>query len=155
MSLYEAPGKILGHPTELETFMETMDIDGNRNPTTEERETIQPWVDNILVMTCTALMTVTIGIIFVLLAKHFKMKALDSGIGLSTLPPPPIEALNLTAAAMVSALIAPNPEIGTKVTCSYPVAVVWQNILGYLVLIYAITSTINAACYICYMILTM
>ena len=147
VSLYEVPGKILGHPTELKTFMETMDIDGNRIPTPEEREAIQPlpftiprWVNNILVMTCTALTTVTIGIIFVLLAKHFKMKALVSGIALSTLPPPPVEALNLTAAAMASALIAPNPEIGTKVICSCPVAVIWQNILGYLVLIYAIAQ---------------
>ena len=127
--------------------METMDIDGNRIPTPEEREAIQPlpftiprWVNNILVMTCTALTSVTIGIIFVLLAKHFKMKALVSGISLSSLPLPPVEALNLTAAAMASALIAPNPEIGTKVICSYPVAVVWQNILGYLVLIYAIAQ---------------
>ena len=132
VSLYEVPGKILGHPTELETFMETMDIDGNRIPTHEEREAIQPlpftiprWLNNILVMTCTALTTVTIGIIFVLLAKH--LKALFSGIALSTLPPPPVEALNLTAAAMASALIAQNPEIGTKVICSYPVAVVWQT----------------------------
>ena len=147
VSLYEAPENILGHPIKLETFMETMDIDGNRIPTPEEREVVQPlpftiprWVNNILVMTCTALTTVTIGIIFVLLAKHFKMKALVSGIALSTLPPPPVEALNLTAAAMASALIAPNLEIGTKVICFYPVAVVWQNILGYLVLIYAIAQ---------------
>ena len=147
VSLYEVPGKILGHPIELETFMETMDIDGNRIPTPEEREAIQPlpftiprWVNNILVMTCTALTTLTIRIIFVLLAKHFKMKTLVSGIALSTLPPPPVEALNLTVTAMASALLAPNPEIGTKVICSYPVAVVWQNILGYLVLIYAIAQ---------------
>ena len=83
VSLYEAPGKILGHPTELEVFMETMDVDGNRIPTPEEREAIQPlpftiprWVNNIMVMTCKALTTVTIGIIFILLSKHFKMKAL-------------------------------------------------------------------------------
>ena len=79
--------------------METMDIGGSRIPTPEEREAVQPlpftiprWVNNILVMTCTALTTVTIGIIFVLLAKHFKMKALVSGIALSTLPPPTVEA---------------------------------------------------------------
>ena len=29
---------------------------------------------------------------------------------------------------------------GTKVVCAYPVAVIWQNILGYLVLTYAITQ---------------
>ena len=77
VSPYEVQGKILEHPTELETFMETMDINGSRIPTSEEREAIQPlpftiprWVNNILVMTCTALTAVTIGIIFVLLAKH-------------------------------------------------------------------------------------
>ena len=53
--------------------------------------------------------------------------------------PPPVEAVNLTA-AMMSAMIAPDPAIGTKVVCAYPVAVIWQNILGYLVLAYAITQ---------------
>ena len=33
-----------------------------------------------------------------------------------------------------------SPAIGTKVVCAYPVAVIWQNILGYLVLAYAITQ---------------
>ena len=37
-------------------------------------------------------------------------------------------------------MIAPDPAIGTKVVCAYPVAVIWQNILGYLVLAYAITQ---------------
>ena len=44
---------------------------------------------------------------------------------------------NFTAAVIASALVAPNPAIGTKVVCAYPVAVIWQNILGYLVLAYA------------------
>ena len=35
---------------------------------------------------------------------------------------------------------SPDPAIGTKVVCAYPVAVIWQNILGYLVLAYAITQ---------------
>ena len=51
---------------------------------------------------------------------------------------PPVEAVNLTV-AMMSAMIALDPAIGTKVVCAYPVAVIWQNILGYLVLAYAIT----------------
>ena len=53
-------------------------------PTVEEREAEQPmqkimprWLYNILVMTCTAMTTVLMVIILVLLAKHFKMKALD------------------------------------------------------------------------------
>ena len=41
---------------------------------------------------------------------------------------------------MASALVASDPAIGTKVVCAYPVAVIWQNILGYLVLAYAITQ---------------
>ena len=77
-------------------------------------------------------------IILVLLAKHFKMKALVSMLAIQTVPPP-AEAVNLTA-AMMSAMIAPDPAIGTKVVCAYPVAVIWQNILGYLVLVYAITQ---------------
>ena len=40
----------------------------------------------------------------------------------------------------MSDMIAPDPAIGTKVVCAYPVAVIWQNILGYLVLPYAITQ---------------
>ena len=42
--------------------------------------------------------------------------------------------------AIVSALVAPNPAIGTKVVCAFPVPVIWQNILGYLVLTYAIAQ---------------
>ena len=53
--------------------------------------------------------------------------------------PPPVEAVNFTA-AMMSAMIAPDPAIGTKVVCAYSLAVIWQNILGYLVLAYAITQ---------------
>ena len=89
-------------------------------------------------MTCTAMTTVLMIIILVLLAKHFKMKALVSMLAIQTVPPP-VEAVNLIA-AMMSAMIAPDPAIGTKVVCAYPVAVIWQNILGYLVLAYAITQ---------------
>ena len=65
----------------------------------------------------------------------------DEGFGfyVPQIVPPPVEAVNLTA-AMMSAMIAPDPAIGTKVVCAYPVAVIWENILGYLVLAYAITQ---------------
>ena len=79
--------------------------------------------------------TVLMIVILVLLAKHFKMKALVSMLAISSLPPP-IEVANFTAAVIASALVAPNPAIGTKLVCAYPVAVIWQNILGYLVLAY-------------------
>ena len=58
--------------------------------------------------------------------------------------PPPAEAANFTAAVIVSTLVAPNPAIGTKVVCAYPVAVIWQNIPGYLVLAYAIAQYFRA-----------
>ena len=96
------------------------------------------WLNNILVMTCTAMTTVLMVIILVFLEKHFKMKALVSMLAIQTVPPP-VKAVNLTA-TMMSAMIAPDPAIGTKVMCAYPVAVIWQNILGYLVLAYAITQ---------------
>ena len=122
-----------------------MGTDGQKIPTVEEREASQPmqkimprWLNNVLVMTCTAVTTVLMIIILVLLAKHFKIKALVSMLAIQTVPPP-VEAVNLTA-AMMSAMIAPDPAIGTKVVCAYPVAVIWQNILGYLVLAYAITQ---------------
>ena len=67
------------------------------------------------------------------------MKALVSMLAISSLPPP-IEVENFTAAVIASALVASNPVIGTKVVYAYPVAVIWQNILGYLVLTYAITQ---------------
>ena len=60
-------------------------------------------------------------------------------LAISSLPPP-AEAANFTAAAIASALAAPNQAIRTKVVCAYPVAVIWQNILGYLVLAYAIAQ---------------
>ena len=88
-------------------------------------------------MTCTAMTTVLMIVILILLAKHFKMKALMSMLAISSLPLP-VEVVNFTAAAIASALVAPNPAIGTKVVCLYPVAEIWQNILRYLVLAYAI-----------------
>ena len=144
VDLYDPKIGKLDQPVDLEKFMETMGTDGQKMPTDEEREAEQPmqrimprWLNNILVMTCTAMTTVLMIIILVLLAKHFKMKALVSMIAIQTVPPP-AEAVNLTA-AMMSAMIAPDPAIGTKVVCAYPVAVIWQHILGYLVLAYAIT----------------
>ena len=129
----------MDQPVDLERFMEIMGTDGQKIPTVEEREAKQPmqkkmprWLNNVLVMTCTAMTTVLMIIILVLLAKHFKMLAIQTVL-------PPVEAVNLTA-AMMSAMIAPGPTIGTKVVCAYPVAVIWQNILGYLVLAYAFTQ---------------
>ena len=97
------------------------------------------WLNNVLVMTCTAMTTVLMIVILVLLAKHFKMKALVFMLAISSLPPP-AEAANFTAVAIASVLVAPHPAIGTKIVCAYPVAVIWQNILGYLVLAYAIVQ---------------
>ena len=91
-------------------------------------------------MTCTAMSTVLMIVILILLAKHFKMKALVSMLTISSFPPV-AEAANFTAAVIAPALVAPNPAIGTKVVCAYPVAVIWQNILGYLVLAYAIAQS--------------
>ena len=120
-----------------------MGTDGQRIPTIEEREASQPmqnimprWLNNVLVMTCTAMTTVLI-VILILLAKLFKMKALTSLLAISSLPLL-AEAANFTAAVIASALVAPNPAMGTKVVCAYPVAVIWQKILGYLELAYAI-----------------
>ena len=145
VELYDLQIGKLDQPMDLERFMETMDTNGQKISTVEEREAEQPmqkimprWLNNVLVMTCTVMTTVLMIIILVLLAKHFKMKALVSILAIQTVPPP-AEAVNLTA-AMMSAMIAPDPAIGTKVVCAYPVAVIWQNILGYLVLIYAITQ---------------
>ena len=145
VDLYDLQIGKLDQPVDLEKFMETMGTDGQKMSTIEERGAEQPmqkimprWLNNIFVMTCTAMTTVLMVIILVLLAKHFKMKALVSMLAIQTVPPP-VEAVNLTA-AMMSAMIAPDPAIGTKVVCAYPVAVIWQNILGYLVLAYAITQ---------------
>ena len=145
VDLYDPQIGKLDQPVDLERFLKTMGTDGKKIPTVEEREARQPmqntmprWLNNVLVMTCTAMTTVLMIIILVLLAKHFKMKALVSMLAIQTVSPP-AEAVNLTA-AMMSAMIAPDPAIGTKVVCAYPVAVIWQNILGYLVLAYAITQ---------------
>ena len=123
-----------------------MGTDGQRIPTPEERETRQPmqtimprWLNNVLVMTCTTMTTVLMIVILVLLAKHFKMKTLVSMLAISSLPLP-AEVAKFTSVVIASALVAPNPAIGTKVVCAYPVAVIWQNILGYLVLAYSITQ---------------
>ena len=145
VDLYEQQTKKLDQPIDLENFMETMGTDGQRIPSPKEREASQPmqtimprWFNNVLVMTCTAMTTVLMIVILVLLAKHFKMKALVCMLPISSFPLL-IEAANFTA-AVASALVAPNPVIETKVVCAYPVAVIWQNILGYLVLADAITQ---------------
>ena len=92
-------------------------------PTIEKREASQPvqnimprWLNNVLVMTCTVMTTVLMIVILILLAKHFKMKALVSMLAISSFPPP-AEAENFTAAAIASDLVAPNLAIGTKVVC--------------------------------------
>ena len=135
VALYDPQIGKLDQPVDLEKFMETMGTDGQKMPTVEEREAEQPmqkimprWLNNILVIICTAMTTVLMVIILVLLAKHFKMKALVSILAIQTVPPP-VEAVDLTA-AMMSAMIAQDPAIGTKVVCAYPVAVIWKNILG-------------------------
>ena len=122
VDLYDLQIGKLDQPIDLEKFMETMGTNGQKITTIEEREAEQPmqkimprWLNNILVMTCTAMTTVLMVIILVLLAKHFKMKALVSMLAIQTVPPP-AEAVNLTA-AMMSAMIAPDPAIGTKVVC--------------------------------------
>ena len=146
VDLYEPQSKKLDQPIDLETFMKTMGTDGQRIPTPEEREASQPmqtmmprWLNSGLVVTCTTMTTVLMIVILVLLAKYFKMKALVSMLAISSLPPL-MEVANLTASVIASALVAPNPAIGTKVVYAYPVAVIWQNILGYLVLVYAIAQ---------------
>ena len=130
----------------LQSFMNTMGSDGNKIPSEEEKEAEQPlqsvmprWLNNVLVMVCTALTTVSICAILMIIAHHFKLKNWVASIAMAVMPPPS-ECVNLSAVAMASSLVAPDPAIGTKVICSYPVAVVWQNILGYLILIYAITQ---------------
>ena len=145
VDLYDPQIEKLDQPVDLESFLKTMGTDGQRMPTFEERkasqlmQNIMPrWLNNVLVMTCTAMTTVLMIVILVPLAKHFKMKALVSMLAIQTVPLP-VEVVNLTA-AMMSAMIAPEPAIGTKVVCAYPVAVIWQNILRYLVLAYAITQ---------------
>ena len=120
VDLYDLQIGKLDQPMDLVKFMETMGTDGQKMPTVEEREAEQPmqkimprWLNNILVMTCTAMTTVLMVIILVLLAKHFKMKALVSMLAIQTVPPP-VEAVSLTA-AMMSAMIAPDPAIGSSV----------------------------------------
>ena len=67
-----------------------MGTDGQKMPTPEEREASQPMqtimprlLNNVLVMTCTAMTTVLMIVILLLLAKHFKMKALVSMLATS------------------------------------------------------------------------
>ena len=146
VDLYDPQIRKWDQPVDLESFLETMGTDGQRMPTIEEKEASQPmqnimprWLNNVLVMTCTAMTTVLMIVILMLLAKHFKMKALVSMLAISSFLPP-AEAANFTAAVIALALVAPNLAIRTKAVCAYPVAVIWQNILGYLVLAYAIAQ---------------
>ena len=63
-------------------------------------QTIMPrWLNNVLVMAYTAMTIVLMIVILVLLAKHFKMKALVSMLAIFSLPPL-IEAVNFTAAVI-------------------------------------------------------
>ena len=117
VSMYEPQIKKLDQPVDLENYMETMGTDGLRIPTPEEREASQPMqtimprlLNNVLVMTCTAMTTVLMIVILILLTKLFKMKALASMLAISSLPPP-VEAVDFTAAAIASALVAPKPAI--------------------------------------------
>ena len=133
VDLYDPQIRKCDQPVDLET----MDTDRQRMPTLEQRDASQPmqnimprWLSNVLVVTCTAMTTVLMIVILILLAKHFKMKVLVSILAISSLPPL-AEATNFTAAVIASALVAPNQAIGTKVVCAYPVAVIWHNILGY------------------------
>ena len=80
VDLYDPQIGKLDQPVDVESFLKTMGTDG---PTFEEREASQPmqnimprWLNNVLVMTGTAMATVLMIIILILLAKHFKMKAL-------------------------------------------------------------------------------
>ena len=93
VNLYDPQIGKLDQPVDLERFLETMGTDGHKIPTVEEREDSQPmqkimprWLNNVLVMTCTAMTTVLMIIIMVLLAKHFKMKALVSMLAIQTVP---------------------------------------------------------------------
>ena len=58
------------------------------------------WLNNVLVMTCTAMTTVLMIVILILLAKHFKMKALVSMLAISSFPPL-AEAANFAAVVIV------------------------------------------------------
>ena len=74
VDLYDLQIGKLDQPGDLEKFMKTMGTDGQKMPTVEEREAEQlmqkimpKWLNNILVMTCTAMTTVLMVIILVLL----------------------------------------------------------------------------------------
>ena len=117
VDLYDPQIRKLDQLVDLESFLETMGTDGQRMPTIEEKEASQPmqnimprWLNNVLVMTCTAMTTVLMIVILILLAKHFKMKALVSMLAISSFPPP-AEAANFTAITIALALVAPNPAI--------------------------------------------
>ena len=91
VDLYDPQIRKLDQPVDLESFLETMCTDGQRMPIIEEREASQPmqnimprWLNNVLVMTCTAMTTVLMVVILILLAKHFKMKALVSMLAISS-----------------------------------------------------------------------
>ena len=83
----------LDQPVDLESFLKAMGTDRQSMPTFEEREASQPmqnimprWLNNVLVMTCTAMTTALMIIILIFLAKHFKMSVLVSMLILSSFP---------------------------------------------------------------------
>ena len=124
VDLYDPQIEKLDQPVDLESFLETMGTDGQRMPTFEEREASQPmqritprWLNNVLVMTCTAMTTVLMIVILIPLAKHFKMTALVSMLAIFSFPLL-VKAANFTAVVIASALVTPNPAIGTKVVCA-------------------------------------
>ena len=91
VDLYDPQIGKLDQLVDLESFLKTMGTYGQKIPTVEEREASKPmqkimprWLNNVLVMTCTAMTTVLMIIILVLLAKHFKMKALISMLAIQT-----------------------------------------------------------------------
>ena len=83
VDLYDLQIGKLDQPVDLESFLNTMGTDGQKIPTVKEREAKQPlqkimprWLNNVLVMTCTAMTTVLMTtvlmiITLVLLAKDF------------------------------------------------------------------------------------
>ena len=91
---FEGKQKRLDQPTDLEVFMERIDKNGKRIPTRNETHNNIPpkpllprWLNNILVIVCTVISTLLTLVVFLLLAKHFKMKSLIASSVIATLPP--------------------------------------------------------------------
>ena len=96
--LFEGKQKWLDQPTDLEVFMEKMDKNGKRITAKNDDDNKTPlknllprWVNNLLVIISTAVSTILILLVWVLLTKHFK--SLLATVMMATLPPPPTSAL--------------------------------------------------------------